>query len=129
MEFLQLLGLIEKYPRKLKISDSLIVRQGSMVNETQNINELPYVVLQKIMMFDSRSRSTLFKGIISGGSALAASEELHPSDVILAMLHCSDNFLTQDLLLKLATCQLAIPFLLPNPHNGNILYYYGECDQ
>ena len=121
-EFLQLLGLTEKYPRKLKISDSMIVRQGSMANKTQNPNELPHIVLQRIMMFDSRSRESLFKGKISGSSVLAASEELHPLDVMLALFHCSDNFLTQDLLLKLATCQLAIPFLVPNPDNGNILF-------
>ena len=121
-EFLQLLGLTEKYPRKLKISDSMIVRQENLANETHNTNELVSIVLQKIMMFDSRSRGSLFKGKISGSSTLEASEELHPLDVMLALLHCSDNFLTQDLLLKLATCQLAIPFLLPNPHNGNIRF-------
>ena len=39
----------------------------------------------------------------------------HPTDGTLALLHCADNFLHQDLLYRLATCQLAIPLLLPDP--------------
>ena len=123
-EFLKLLGLTNKFPRKLKISDAMIIRRETLGNttETEDGSVLPHLILQKLMMCDSRSRGSLFKGKISGSSALADLEELHPLDVILAVLHCSDNFLSQDLLIKLATCQLAIPFLLPNPHNGNIIY-------
>ena len=40
---------------------------------------------------------------------------LHPMDGLLALIHCSDNFLRQDLFSRLATCQIAVPLLLPHP--------------
>jgi len=40
---------------------------------------------------------------------------IHPMDGLLAVLHCADNFLRQDLMSRLATCQLAVPLLLPDP--------------
>ena len=121
-ECLRLMGLIQKFPRKLKISNAMSIREETLgsTHETEDGKVLPHLILQKIMMFDSRCRESLFKGKINGNSALADVEEFHPLDVLLVLLHCCDNFLTQDLLSKLSTCQLAIPFLLPNPHNGNI---------
>ena len=40
---------------------------------------------------------------------------IHPMDGLLALLHCSDNFLRKTLMSRLATCQLAVPLLLPDP--------------
>ena len=40
---------------------------------------------------------------------------VHPMDGLLAIIHCADNFLRQDLMAKLSTCKLAIPLLLPDP--------------
>jgi len=119
------MGLTQRFPRKLKISNAMRIREDTLGNtlETEDGNVLPHLVLQKIMMFDSRCRESLYKGKINGSSALANVEEFHPLDVILIILLCCDNFLTQDLLSKLSTCQLAIPFLLPNPHNGNIHFF------
>jgi len=63
-EFLRLLGLTSKFPRKLKISDAMIIRQETLGNtdETEDGNVLPHLILQKLMMCDSRSRGSLFKG-------------------------------------------------------------------
>ena len=41
---------------------------------------------------------------------------VHPMDGLLALVHCSDNFLRQDLYVKLNDAQLAVPFLLPDPN-------------
>ena len=41
--------------------------------------------------------------------------KIHPVDVLLALIHCSDDFLRQDLFSRLAKCQLAVPFFLPDP--------------
>ncbi|XP_065900804.1 interferon-induced very large GTPase 1-like isoform X2 [Dysidea avara] len=119
---LRLMGLKQRFPRKLKISNIMRIREETLGNthETEDGKVLPHLVLQKIMMFDSRCRENLFKGKINGYSALADVEEFHPLDVLIVLLHCCDNFLTQDLLSRLSTCQIAIPFLLPNPHNSNI---------
>ena len=47
---------------------------------------------------------------------------IHPMDGLLALLHCSDNFLRQDLISRLATCQLAVPLLLPDPFTDELTF-------
>ena len=47
-------------------------------------------------------------------------DQIHPIDCLLALLLCSDDFLRQDILLKLSACQLAIPFLIPNPLDDSV---------
>ena len=41
--------------------------------------------------------------------------EIHPVDCLLSLILCSDDFLRQDLFSRLAKCQLAVPFILPDP--------------
>ena len=55
----------------------------------------------------------------SGGQELH-DRSIHPMDALLALIHCSDNFLRQIIFTKLATCQLAVPFLLPDPKNRTV---------
>ena len=45
-------------------------------------------------------------------------DSIHPIDCLLALLHSSDNFLRQDLYCRLATCQIAVPLILPHPIMG-----------
>ena len=118
-ECLELMELKDKYPRKLKISDAMLIREETLgsTNETERGDVLPNLILQKVMMFDSRCRENLFRGKLNGKLEV---KEFHPLDVLLVLLCCCGNFLRQDLLSKLSTCQLAIPFLLPDPHMGNI---------
>ena len=89
------------------------------------------IILQKIMSFDHRCRLTLTScspvpdqsshSSDSESESESESDEkkievlVHPMDGLLALLHCSDNFLRQDLMCRLATCQLAVPLLLPDP--------------
>ena len=120
-EYLHLLGLTKRYPNRLTLTDSLVVRRENIVN-TDNPEAFPYLILQKIMMFDVSSRASFCKGRTHGSPALKCIDEIHPLDTIVTLLHCCDNFLTQDILTRLSTCQLAIPFLLPNPKNGNIRF-------
>ena len=47
---------------------------------------------------------------------------VHPMDSLLTLIHCSDNFLRQDLYTKLNASQLAVPFLLPDPISGTITF-------
>ena len=87
----------------------------------------PFILLQQIMVFDhrwttrSKSLSTnSFSGSNSEDSDSDSDSEgpdsdIHPLDCLLALLHCCDNFLRHDLLKRLATCQLAVPLLLPHP--------------
>ena len=47
---------------------------------------------------------------------------VHPMDSLLALIHCFDNFLRQDMYVKLNNSQLAVPFLLPDPVSGTITF-------
>ena len=92
-----------------------------MVN-TNQIGKLPYLILHKIMMFDTRSRASLYTGEVLGSLLLQGINEIHPLDTFVILLQCCNNFLTQDVLTRLSICQFAIPFLLPNPNDGSIMY-------
>ena len=41
-------------------------------------------------------------------------------DALLALIHCSDHFLRHLIFSKLAMCQLAVPFLLPDLRNETV---------
>ena len=47
---------------------------------------------------------------------------LHPVDCMLIVLHCCDDILRHELFSKLSLCQLAIPFLLPNPTDNSVTF-------
>ena len=102
----------------------MVIRKEALgsINDTDKMETLPYLILQKIMMFDARSRASLFTGEIHG-SSLLENHEIHPLDSFITLLHCCNNFLTQDVLTRLSTCQLAIPFLMPNPYDGSVMYH------
>ena len=119
-----MLGLTRKFPRKLTVSNAMTIRKETIgnVGSTDQIRKLPFLILHKIMMFDARSRANLYTGEIHGSPLLEGVDEIHPLDTFVTLLQCCNNFLTQDVLTRLSTCQLAIPFLLPNPYDGSIMY-------
>ena len=133
------LHLSDKYPQQFSLGDALIIKSEILVSDI-NLSNLSYVVLHKVVACDFRSRSFLLpfesvddtfeddsdsessKGnnekdvsIVTGDQSI-----VHPVDVILAILHCSDNFLRQVLLAKLSVCQMAIPLLLPDTIKGTL---------
>ena len=122
---LSTLHLTKKYPQRLSLRDALIIKPEIM-NSDINLSNLPYVVLHKIIACDYRSRSFLLPSQNDDSEASDSDSEnssstatddqiiVHPMDTILALFHCSDNFLRQVLLAKLSVCQMAIPLLLPD---------------
>ena len=98
----------------------------------------PFIILQSIMAFDYKCRIKLtvqidkskMGGKDNSGIDLsefgleeeADVETIHPMDGVLSLLHCADNFLRQDLMSRMTTCQLAIPLLLPDPFTGNLIF-------
>ena len=139
------MGLMNKYPQKLSLKDAMTIHQEVLEpkHTTDQLPLLPYLILRKIMMCDQRCRSCLFQvntqnvpaGDIgdseSSDSELSASESsdedlddtrLHPVDCILAVLHCCDNILRQDLISKLSSCQLAIPLLMHDPTDNSVTF-------
>ena len=116
LKFIETLDLLDKYPQRLRLIDALMIRPEVLhtSNVTNDIRVLPYLVLQKIMMYDN------YRPLCKLMSKNISQFNIHPVDVLLALLHCCDNVLRQDLLLRLHSCKLAIPFLLPDPNNSTV---------
>ena len=118
LTFIKALNLHDKYPQKLQLVDALMIRI-ELLNIDNNPNDLhvhllPYLVLQKIMMYNN------YRPLCKLMSENNSQFKIHPIDILLALLHCCDDILRQDLLSRLHTCQLAIPFLLPDPNNKSV---------
>ncbi|KAI4886750.1 hypothetical protein NFI96_004619 [Prochilodus magdalenae] len=47
-------------------------------------------------------------------------ETIHPMDVQMAVFHCADSFLRQNMVTKLSSCQYALPLLVPSPTSTDI---------
>ena len=137
---LEKLGLCKHYPKGLQMQDALCIRPEPLklsLNETHPTDpkQLPHLILHKLMSYDSLCRSDLMPTDNKGGShckkendsdddsdesdedesEVNKSSRIHPVDSVLALILCSDDFLRQDLFSRLAKCQLALPFLLPDP--------------
>ena len=133
---LKYFNVMERYPQKFTFRDSLVIRHKISNSEIQPI-DLPLFVMDKIMACDRKCRSILIPCRIpkidyyvyeneesedsdSSGSEPEDSNNkdgyciIHPLDIIMILLHCSDNFLHHELFSKLFSCQLAVPLLLPD---------------
>ena len=124
---LKKLDFTKFYPQKFKAIASIMVRE---METSENKRQLPYCILQMIMFLNSNFlnslMSTNYKDDLSSFEGDGDSDEetetdaIHPVDVLLALVHCSDDFLRQVIYSKLATCQLAVPLLLPDPKKGTV---------
>ena len=152
LELLTMLGLIDVYPQGLTQQHALEIREdtlesakdsskdkkqmGSSRREKQctNPNLYPFLILQKVMAFDNRCRIKLVCHENKSSSSIEKFSlkhcdtkhhkriVVHPMDGLIALLGCADNFLRQDLMSRLATCQLAVPLVLPDPVTHGLTY-------
>ena len=103
------LGLLSFFPQKISTNDAIKIREDT-INVEITPNLYPWITLQKIMSFDSRCRMKI-------SIPCEGEKSINPLDGLLAIIHCSDNFLRQSIFSRLATCQIAVPLLLPDPHS------------
>ena len=127
------LNLCKYYPKKMGLQEGLRIKQEPLklsLKETPvtDTKQLPSIILHKIMSYDCECRSDLLsvdtgdessEGDI-GGESSSKDTGIHPLDCLLAIFICSDDFLCQDLFSRLAKCQFAIPFILPDPISGKL---------
>ncbi|XP_063286851.1 up-regulator of cell proliferation-like [Pelobates fuscus] len=111
--------------KRSKLSLQQILCIGEEVLRGFSISEdEPQQFLRKLLTLDESARYTRPGGrpnIHSSDPDLYLSFQsnsediisIHPLDVLCAFLHCSDNSLQQQILLKMTTCQFAVPLLLP----------------
>ncbi|XP_047426853.1 interferon-induced very large GTPase 1-like isoform X3 [Mugil cephalus] len=131
-----------QYQQKLSPADFLKI--GPPVKTTQDISEkdFPNTFLQRVMVLDYRARyiperqgspdlrhsqsvesddddlDALFGTTVDVDESKQTN--VHPMDVQMAVFHCSDSFLKQNMITKLSQCQYALPFLVPNPETATI---------
>ncbi|XP_073491201.1 up-regulator of cell proliferation-like [Aquarana catesbeiana] len=122
MNLLVLLEMEKYISNKLTLGDILeISAENSQGNKPQKIEDVPWCTLRKIMALDSTARNIMidteegeeedpFETIVEDPQN---AKSIHPLDVLCVLLHCSDSFLQQEIVNKMAVCQFAVPLLLP----------------
>uniref|UniRef100_A0AAZ1X7Y4 VLIG-type G domain-containing protein n=1 Tax=Oreochromis aureus TaxID=47969 RepID=A0AAZ1X7Y4_OREAU len=135
----RLLSRLRLQDKKTKMSPADLLKICPPVKQIHDTSEkdLARTFLQKLSMLDYRARYIPVRQdnadvsysqtvTISDSDDLDAlfstsvdyqSKEchVHPMDVQMAVFHCSDSFLKQDIITKLSQCQYALPLLVPDP--------------
>ena len=124
-------GLTDYFPQKLSCRDAIEIREDTLYPAQNNSKSIyPFLMLQKIMAFDSKCRIS-FRGLQHNESSIESDSDsdsdegeggnnrVHPMDGLLALIMCCNNFLRQDLFCRMATCHIAVPLILPYPHSRN----------
>ena len=138
---ISMLSLSQLYPQKLTLHQALELREYSMEDQScdfstycNNTIVLPFQIILKIMSFDHRCRLRLARSMVQNFTEEIMkspfvsehngqlSVNMNPMDGLLAVLLCADNNLRQDLMCRLATCQIAIPLLLPDPISDKLTF-------
>ena len=143
LALLERLGLTKYYEKRLQLQDALCIRPQQLrfslgKEKITDPQHLPFLVLHKLMAYDSLCRSDLMPVVEkedserehSGDETDSNSSEekaqsldsfcspengIHPVDCLLSLIVCSDKFLQQDLLCRMAKCQLAVPLVYSDP--------------
>uniref|UniRef100_A0A3B4HD33 VLIG-type G domain-containing protein n=1 Tax=Pundamilia nyererei TaxID=303518 RepID=A0A3B4HD33_9CICH len=126
--------------KQQKMSPADFLKLGPPVKQGHDTSEkdLAHTFIQRLMMLDYRARhiqvkqdnpdlscsqsvpvsdsedfDDLFSDSVDSDNSIQS--HVHPMDVQMAVFHCSDNFLKQNLVTKLSQCQYALPLLVPDP--------------
>ncbi|XP_018431162.1 PREDICTED: up-regulator of cell proliferation-like [Nanorana parkeri] len=111
---------------KLTLRDVLSIGLDIVLGKPpKTVEDLPWNYLRKLMALNRTARDILLEinpstddnddnfNASSFQDKLHLSSSIHPLDVLCVLLHCSDSFLQQEIVTKMAMCQFAVPLLLP----------------
>ena len=131
--------LHSQYPQKNTLLQALEVKEDSIEesNVCKNGKQYPFMVMQKLLSFDHRcflkleqsatgdTRKIMVQLLRRTAEFVSTKDEkpetsINPLDGLITVLLCADNFLRQELMCRLATCQIAIPLVLPDPKQRNL---------
>ncbi|XP_049900196.1 up-regulator of cell proliferation-like isoform X2 [Epinephelus moara] len=111
-EVLSKIGLEDQYDNKLTLSSALQIDQDDTSDKNlESAKSLPEAFLKKLMMLNVNARSVK---CVSSNVNTDRSDAINPLDLITALFLCSDSLLQQNMVVKMALCQFAVPLLLPN---------------
>ncbi|KAM3598009.1 uncharacterized protein V6R79_012312 [Siganus canaliculatus] len=133
-KLLRRLHLQDKQQQKMTPADFLKISRPSKPNCDVSEQDVAHTFLHRLMMLDYRARyipvkqdnpevisvqtsDNPFDDPYSGtvGPDKSQNTHVHPMDVQMAVFHCSDSFLKQNIVTKLSKCQYALPLLVPDP--------------
>ncbi|KAI4895569.1 hypothetical protein NFI96_004177, partial [Prochilodus magdalenae] len=144
------LNLDHLYPSKLTTTDAFSISGTSFQKEEAQSEkelreqDLAFKYLNKLLTLDYRARSNtnhaecvISKTKKSYGEdedvydilddesdecddTKDGSTQIHPMDIQMAVYHCADSFLRQNMVTKLSSCQYALPLLVPSPTSTDI---------
>eukprot|EP00062_Callorhinchus_milii_P024980 gi/632985467/ref/XP_007909700.1/ PREDICTED: interferon-induced very large GTPase 1-like [Callorhinchus milii] len=129
-QLLTVLGLQEFFPRKLTVNKMLQIRAEPLPDRLpRDPEDIPWYFFMKLINANFMARSIKCQSMGSTVSDKIGdlSEEptkttsFNPLDVITAIFLCADPFLKQELVMKMSTCQFAVPLLVPGTE-GKILF-------
>ncbi|XP_071330431.1 interferon-induced very large GTPase 1-like isoform X5 [Trachinotus anak] len=107
--FVQRLMMLDYRARYIPVrQDTAEVSQSTSVPVAENVNTEESVL------------DDFFSTSVDRG--LSKQTHIHPMDIQMAVFHCSDSFLKQNMMTKLSQCQYALPLLVPDP-----VTMYIEC--
>ena len=141
-------NIMQNYHQKFTFKDALVIRHEIPKSKIKP-SDLPIITMNKIMACDKKCRSIIIpcripkneyhiyeneeSGDNNNNDDRDSNSEpdedniskdkyciIHPSDIIMILLHCSDNLLRHELFSKLFSCQLAVPLLLPDPIKNSV---------
>ncbi|XP_028267163.1 interferon-induced very large GTPase 1-like isoform X2 [Parambassis ranga] len=133
------LHLQEQYQQKMSPADFLKITPPMKQSHDTSEKDIAHTFLHRLMGLDYRARyipvrrespdaaisqsnqefddTDDFDALFSTTAASDQFEQndVHPLDVQMAVFHCSDSFLKQQMITKLSQCQYALPLLVPDP--------------
>ncbi|XP_033946622.2 up-regulator of cell proliferation-like [Pseudochaenichthys georgianus] len=106
------MGLEDYYDDKLTLSTVLEINQSdTSESKLESPKSYPEAFLRKLMMLNANARIVKW---VSKDVDTDKQNTINPLDLITALFLCSDGFLQQDMVVKMALCQFAVPLLMPN---------------
>ncbi|XP_068103279.1 up-regulator of cell proliferation-like [Hyperolius riggenbachi] len=122
-DLVQRLNMTKFLSSKLTLNDVWSIGAEDLTDiQHQSVEDLPWCFLRKIMALNTTARNTEmlethYENDLFVLSDLplqcSVSQCIHPLDVLCVLLHCSDAFLQQEIVTRMAMCQFAVPLLLP----------------
>ncbi|XP_043927129.1 interferon-induced very large GTPase 1-like [Protopterus annectens] len=132
-EVLTQVGLIQFCKRSLSLRNMLEISAETLDGSApKSLENVPWYFLRKVLRSDSSAvnikcnsddivrneMQELESDDIFTTSTYSAVPWIHPLDVIVSVFLCSDAVLQQELMVKMVSCQFALPLLLPTWNNS-----------
>ncbi|XP_062245348.1 up-regulator of cell proliferation-like [Platichthys flesus] len=134
LNFLVKLGLKNFYPNKLNPQSLFEINTNSIEEKSVlSLEEIPWCFLRKLFKMNAECRSSIQSSIRPEGNIEedndlcdedldtaddSRNDEVNPLDLIVALFHCADSILQQEMALKMSMCQFSLPLLLPHGHKS-----------